>query len=298
MDYQRIYNEFIADRRGKEANLIASGEYKERHHIVPRSLGGTDDASNMIALTAGDHYFAHLCLAKAYGGAQWNGVEAMANMRGSSKRRAQFSARYMVAIARKKAAVVHSKNAKAMHTNGQMVNAQSPEAQAKRAKTMIGKNYGWAEARILGIKAAAQRGTYSSSSKKMWAVMSEAKKSGFSERMIERNKSNNPSQTEEGRAKIKEHHNRPEVIVAKRARMSGENNPTRQISVRNKIAEKCALRDMSKNGRQKSVVNLNTLEVFSSIAEAREHIAFPKAKISEVCNGRRKTAGGFRWAYA
>jgi hypothetical protein len=83
MDYQRIYNEFIADRRGKEANLIASGEYKERHHIVPRSLGGTDDASNMIALTFKDHLFAHLCLAKIHGGSQWYSVQMMAQTKRS-----------------------------------------------------------------------------------------------------------------------------------------------------------------------------------------------------------------------
>ena len=78
MDYQRIYDEFIADRKAKEAALIASGEYKERHHIVPRSMGGSDDADNLVCLTAGDHFFAHLCLAKTYGGNQWAGVWSMA----------------------------------------------------------------------------------------------------------------------------------------------------------------------------------------------------------------------------
>ena len=79
MDYERIYDEFISDRRTREAALIASGEYTERHHVVPRALGGSDDADNMITLSYPDHFFAHLLLAKAHG--FWHPVRMMANTR-------------------------------------------------------------------------------------------------------------------------------------------------------------------------------------------------------------------------
>jgi hypothetical protein len=46
-------------------------DYFEKHHIVPRSLGGGDDPSNIIKLTAEDHLFAHLLLAKIHGGRMW-----------------------------------------------------------------------------------------------------------------------------------------------------------------------------------------------------------------------------------
>lgn len=61
MDYARIYREFIADRLGKQPE---SPTYFERHHILPRSLGGGDEPDNMIRLTAEDHIFAHVLLAK------------------------------------------------------------------------------------------------------------------------------------------------------------------------------------------------------------------------------------------
>jgi hypothetical protein len=78
MNYKKIYADFIADRQAKEAGLIASGVYFERHHILPRSMGGADDSENMISLTAGDHFFAHLCLAHAYPEYnQWIAVFAM-----------------------------------------------------------------------------------------------------------------------------------------------------------------------------------------------------------------------------
>lgn len=62
MNYQRIYDEFIADRTTKQ-NFDG---YGEKHHIVPRSLGGSNKKSNLIRLTPGDHYFAHTLLVKIY----------------------------------------------------------------------------------------------------------------------------------------------------------------------------------------------------------------------------------------
>ena len=61
MDYQRIYNTII--ERGKKRNLL---EYAEEHHIVPRCLGGTDDANNLVNLTAEEHYVCHQLLVKIH----------------------------------------------------------------------------------------------------------------------------------------------------------------------------------------------------------------------------------------
>lgn len=74
MDYARIYCEFIADRRAKEGALEG---YTERHHILPRCLGGSDEAQNLINLTPEDHFFAHLLLAKAHGGKLWAPIAFM-----------------------------------------------------------------------------------------------------------------------------------------------------------------------------------------------------------------------------
>lgn len=64
MNYQKIYDDFIADRKSsKEVN-----GYFEVHHIIPRSLGGSDDSENLVRLTPSDHFFAHLLLAKIHSG--------------------------------------------------------------------------------------------------------------------------------------------------------------------------------------------------------------------------------------
>lgn len=75
MDYHRIYREFIADRKRREGDL--SG-YSEKHHILPRSLGGGDEPENLIRLTPEDHFFAHLVLAKLHQtAASWSAVMVM-----------------------------------------------------------------------------------------------------------------------------------------------------------------------------------------------------------------------------
>ena len=76
MDYHRIYREFIKDRREREPGLTG---YTERHHILPRSLGGGDEPANLIRLTAEDHFFAHLLLARMRGGRMASALGIMAN---------------------------------------------------------------------------------------------------------------------------------------------------------------------------------------------------------------------------
>lgn len=46
---------------------IPSG-YVESHHIVPKSLGGTDERSNLVKLTAREHFICHLLLVRMLSG--------------------------------------------------------------------------------------------------------------------------------------------------------------------------------------------------------------------------------------
>lgn len=41
-----------------------NGEYFESHHIIPKSLGGSNAKSNLVLLTAKEHYMCHLLLPK------------------------------------------------------------------------------------------------------------------------------------------------------------------------------------------------------------------------------------------
>lgn len=73
MNYEKIYKSFIASRKNK----FFSDGYFEIHHILPKSLGGGDEDSNLIKLTAREHFFAHLLLAKIHGGSMWYALDMM-----------------------------------------------------------------------------------------------------------------------------------------------------------------------------------------------------------------------------
>lgn len=62
MNYKIIYQNLIQNRKLKG---IITG-YKEKHHIIPKSFGGSNDSSNLIYLTAREHFIAHLLLARIY----------------------------------------------------------------------------------------------------------------------------------------------------------------------------------------------------------------------------------------
>lgn len=107
MDYQRVYREFIADRKSKPK----PEGYTERHHILPRALGGGDEPENIIRLTAEDHYFAHCCLAKIYGHGMWTALCRMRWGRVHGEK-LWITGRPFYAIARKRFAEENSRRCK------------------------------------------------------------------------------------------------------------------------------------------------------------------------------------------
>ena len=61
MNYAKIYNSLI-----ERAQNRALKGYSERHHIVPKCIGGTDKKSNLVRLTPEEHYVAHQLLVKMH----------------------------------------------------------------------------------------------------------------------------------------------------------------------------------------------------------------------------------------
>lgn len=61
MNYVKIYHSLIERGRNRVLNC-----YKERHHIIPRCMGGTDCISNLVDLTPEEHYVAHQLLVKIH----------------------------------------------------------------------------------------------------------------------------------------------------------------------------------------------------------------------------------------
>ena len=61
MNYQKHYDALM----NRAKNRLLEGYY-ETHHIIPRCMGGKNDADNLVDLTAEEHYVAHQLLVKIY----------------------------------------------------------------------------------------------------------------------------------------------------------------------------------------------------------------------------------------
>ena len=61
MDYNKIYNDLIDRARNRDLT-----GYTEKHHIIPKCMGGTDKSTNLIVLTAREHFLSHKLLCEIY----------------------------------------------------------------------------------------------------------------------------------------------------------------------------------------------------------------------------------------
>lgn len=66
MDYKAIYYKIIENAKKETENGNRCIGYFEKHHILPKSLGGSNDEENLIRLTAREHFICHWLLVKMY----------------------------------------------------------------------------------------------------------------------------------------------------------------------------------------------------------------------------------------
>lgn len=84
--YTIWYNNIITSAQSRDS---LKDLYTEKHHIIPKSIGGTNDISNLVKLTPKEHYICHLLLTKMVSGValrkMWYGHYMM--MRGVNRYR-------------------------------------------------------------------------------------------------------------------------------------------------------------------------------------------------------------------
>jgi len=64
MDYKAVYEKLMQKARSR--GDVAG--YSEKHHVVPRCLGGSNSKDNLVVLTAEEHFLAHQLLVKMHPG--------------------------------------------------------------------------------------------------------------------------------------------------------------------------------------------------------------------------------------
>lgn len=139
--YYSRYQKFIASLQGQRID-----GYYELHHIVPRSLGGNDNKSNLVALTARQHYVAHWMLARAMGGSAARAFFMMSNFGryGSvnsttyEKARKEYSKLVSIQMQNREPYVVTEETRQLMR-EAKLGNKLSPEHIEKMRQSRIGK---------------------------------------------------------------------------------------------------------------------------------------------------------------
>jgi hypothetical protein len=274
MNYERIYAEFIADRKSKEPEIYkglsyygrsikdkratwrgAPLPYFEHHHIAPKWRGGDNKAENIVALSPRDHFFAHALLAKAFGGKEWAAFWSMAGLRTGKrdfgrairKSRLTDSARSALPELNKGSA-----NKKAVLLEKTWINYKTGER-------FIGSRHALVE--MIGHGKTAK-----------WEVGAHL----FGRTLLTRS---------------------GWFSTERFASVEAVNEYKEQI----KQAARSATAEKNSGGKHHGatkVVNIDTGKTYSTQKEAAEDTGALQPKISECCNGTRKSAGGYRWAYA
>jgi hypothetical protein len=85
--YKKWYSQIT--QNGK----TSKDEGDERHHIVPRSLGGNDDPQNIAFITSREHFVCHWLLTKIYpsGEEHWKMINAFRMMRAENPNQQRYS---------------------------------------------------------------------------------------------------------------------------------------------------------------------------------------------------------------
>jgi hypothetical protein len=90
--YKKWYDAIV-----KNAQNRTLDSYSELHHIIPRSLGGSDDTRNLVSLTIREHFICHILLTKFTNGQDRykmiNAVWAMANLHNQWHQRIRITSR-------------------------------------------------------------------------------------------------------------------------------------------------------------------------------------------------------------
>lgn len=64
--YQKTYSNLIEKGKSRGLTRPKDGKYYEKHHILPKCVGGTDEKENLVYLTYREHVIAHRILVELY----------------------------------------------------------------------------------------------------------------------------------------------------------------------------------------------------------------------------------------
>ena len=64
--YEKTYNSLVETRKSRGLDKTKLDYYTEKHHIIPKCMGGKDEDDNYVLLTFREHIIAHKLLTRIY----------------------------------------------------------------------------------------------------------------------------------------------------------------------------------------------------------------------------------------
>nr|DAN91928.1 MAG TPA: HNH endonuclease [Caudoviricetes sp.] len=296
MTYEKFINN-ILETRGR---FNCGEEYHERHHIVPKCMGGTNEEENLIDLFAREHFEAHRMLALenpdndklVY--AWWN----MAHIKGKNQDRYKLTSEEY-----EEAKKALSKAMRELHLGKKL----SEEHKQKIAEAGQGRFVSEETRKKIGE---ANRGKTPSE---------EAKRKNSEAHKGEKHPQYGTHRSEETKAKISnalrgkklsEEHKRKLSKSHKKENLSEDTlkkmreshigkKPSEETVKKRADAIRGRKRDLSylHEMKRKAIYCVETNKVYASGVYASENTDILRSNLSNCCNGKRKTAGGYHWKY-
>lgn len=279
------YEQFIQQILDSRGRFSCGKEYHERHHIVPRCLGGTDNKNNLIDLFAREHFIAHRLLAletphdKGLQYAWW----CMTHMK--------------------------SNNNKCYICTPE----EYEEVRIAYSKTITGEGnpfYGKTHTEETRMKMRENHAHISGKQHYLYGKhLPESTKQKLRDKMSGVNSPNygkHYTMPEETKEKLRQSHLGKKASEEARKKMSesrkGEKNhmfgKKHSLETCKKISKNHADVKGKNNPRSIPVVCVETGELFWGAKEAQNVLGINKASIAKCCKGKQKTAGGYHWKYA
>ena len=285
------YEEFINNIIETRGRFNCGDEYHERHHIVPKCMGGTNDEENLIDLFAREHFIAHKLLAEenpdndniVYG---WTCMTFMKNdyqerykiteeeyetlkkmqselMKGNKRNPFTEEIRNKMSIAQKNrfsnpeerkkySEICSGENA---HFYGKHHSEETKKKQSERKKGELNPNYGK---------------HYSEEERRRLSELL----SGENAPMYGKHHS------EETRRKISEANTNPSEETRQKMRQA-----------------KIGIYNGANNPQAKAVICLETKNIYGAAAVASKQTGIRANNICQCCRGERKSAGGYKWKF-
>jgi len=142
MNYKKIHDKII--ERAKDRNIEG---YTEKHHIIPKCMGGTDDTENLVELTAREHFVVHKLLCEIY--PDENGLRyalwMMANVVGNGQYRDYIIGSWEYARLKKKMSKIRCSKVLAKNENGHITLVSKEKF--KKSDNLVGAGSGFVVAR-------------------------------------------------------------------------------------------------------------------------------------------------------